>query len=98
SAKWKVESKFKSGKLKKFKVGKNCLLSRPSSTSPLKSRRHPSCELACVPPHDLRERTRLFALAVVAFCWQLPRTAEAQEAAMQLRRAANSVRSNYRVA
>ena len=49
-------------------------------------------------PWDLRERTRLFALAVLHFCRELPRTAEAQEAAEQLRRAANSVRMNYRAA
>ena len=51
-----------------------------------------------MPPHDLIERTRLFALSVLAFCRRLPRTQEAQEAAGQLRRAANSVRSNYRAA
>jgi four helix bundle protein len=51
-----------------------------------------------MPPHDLIERTRLFALAVVAFCRRLPHTDEAREAAGQLRRAANSVRSNYRAA
>ena len=49
-------------------------------------------------PRDLLERTRLFALAVLAFCRRLPRTTEAQEAAGQLRRAANSVRANYRAA
>jgi four helix bundle protein len=49
-----------------------------------------------VPPYDLRERTRLFALAVRRFCRNLPSTAEAKEAASQLRRAANSVRANYR--
>ncbi len=51
-----------------------------------------------MPPRDLVERTRLFALAVVAFCRRLPATDEAQEAAGQLRRAANSVRANYRAA
>ena len=49
-----------------------------------------------VPPYDLRERTRLFALAVVKFCRRLPNTDEARETSRQLRRAANSVRSNYR--
>ena len=47
-------------------------------------------------PRDLRERTRLFALAVVKFCRTLPKTDEAKEAAKQLREAANSTRSNYR--
>jgi len=47
---------------------------------------------------DLRERTRLFALGVLAFCRRLPNTDEAREAAGQLRRAANSLRSNYRSA
>ena len=49
-------------------------------------------------PRDLRKRTGTFALSVLAFCRKLPRTPEAQEAAGQLRRAANSVRSNYRSA
>jgi len=53
---------------------------------------------ADMPPHDLRERTRLFALSVLDFCRRLPDTREAQEAAGQLRRAANSLRSNYRSA
>jgi four helix bundle protein len=47
---------------------------------------------------DLRERTRLFALSVLAFCRRLPNTDEAREAAGQLHRAANSLRSNYRSA
>jgi four helix bundle protein len=49
-----------------------------------------------VPPRDLIERTRLFALAVVKFCRTLPRTDEARETAKHLRRSANSTRSNYR--
>jgi four helix bundle protein len=49
-------------------------------------------------PRELVERTRLFALSVLTFCRCLPETHEAQEAAGQLRRAANSVRSNYRAA
>lgn len=49
-------------------------------------------------PRDLVERTRLFALAVLNFCRHLPHTPEATEAAGQLRRAANSMRSNYRAA
>jgi four helix bundle protein len=49
-------------------------------------------------PRDLLERTRLFALAVVRFCRLLPGTDEAQEAAEQLRRAANAVRLNYHAA
>ena len=38
----------------------------------------------------------MFALNVRKFCRKLPKTDEAREAAGQLRRAANSVRSNYR--
>lgn len=49
-------------------------------------------------PRDLTERTRLFALAVLSFVRRLPNTDEAREAAGQLRRAANSVRANYRAA
>ena len=47
---------------------------------------------------ELHQRTRQFALAVARFCRTLPATKEAQEAASQLRRAANAVRSNYRAA
>jgi four helix bundle protein len=49
-------------------------------------------------PRDLIDRTRAFSIAVVRFCRTLPKTDEAQEAARQLRRAATSVRSNYRAA
>jgi four helix bundle protein len=49
-----------------------------------------------MPPRDLVERTRLFSNAVRNFCRQLPRTDEAREAASQLRRAATSMRWNYR--
>ena len=51
-----------------------------------------------MPPWDLIERTRHFALEVLKFCRRLPPTREAQEAAGQLRRAATSTRSNYRAA
>lgn len=51
-----------------------------------------------MPPWDLIERTRLFALAVLKFCRRLPLAPEAQEAARQLRRAATSARANYRAA
>jgi four helix bundle protein len=51
-----------------------------------------------MPPWDLQERTRRFALAVVTFCRRLPASCEADEAARQLRRAAHAVRSNYRAA
>ena len=51
-----------------------------------------------MPPWDLIERTRLFALAVTKFCRQLPATREAEEAGSQLRRAATSTRANYRAA
>ena len=49
-----------------------------------------------MPPLELLDRTRQFALSISRFCRTLPRTDEAREAARQLRRAANSVRSNYR--
>jgi four helix bundle protein len=51
-----------------------------------------------VSPQDLLERTQRFGLLVRNFCRALPLTDEAQEAARQLRRAGNSVRSNYRAA
>jgi four helix bundle protein len=49
-------------------------------------------------PRDLTIRTRRFALAVLEFVRSLPDTKEAQESGGQLRRAANSMRSNYRAA
>jgi four helix bundle protein len=49
-------------------------------------------------PAELLQRTRAFALAVTRFVRTLPKTDEAQEAASQLRRAANATRSNYRSA
>ena len=51
-----------------------------------------------MPPRDLHERTRLFAIAIAKFCRTLPKTDEGREAAGQLRRAANAVRANYRAA
>lgn len=51
-----------------------------------------------MPPWDLIERTRLFALEVTKFCRRLPATQEAQDAGRQLRRAATSTRANYRAA
>jgi four helix bundle protein len=51
-----------------------------------------------VPPRDLLQRTRLFALAVLAFSRKAPQKEEVQEAIRELRRSANSVRSNYRAA
>jgi four helix bundle protein len=51
-----------------------------------------------MPPYDLLERTRCFALDVLNFCRRLPASDEAREAGRQLRRAANSTRSNYRAA
>ena len=51
-----------------------------------------------MPSRDLQERTRVFAIAVVKFCRQLPPTDEAQEEGRQPRRAAKAVRRNYRAA
>jgi four helix bundle protein len=51
-----------------------------------------------VPPWDLVERTRAFALAVLTFYRRLPANTEAQDAGRQLLRSATSVRSNYRAA
>jgi len=42
--------------------------------------------------------SRLFACAIVKFCRTLPKTDEAQEEGRQLRRAATSMRRNYRAA
>jgi four helix bundle protein len=58
----------------------------------------PRAKPIAMTPQELRERTRKFALRVVRFCRTLPPTGEAQELAGQVRRAANSVASNYRAA
>ena len=47
---------------------------------------------------DLRLRTKRFALQIVRFFPQLPKTAEAQVLGKQLLRAATSVGANYREA
>jgi four helix bundle protein len=52
----------------------------------------------CMAPRDLPVRTRSFALAVRRFVRALPLTDEARETGGQLRRAANSLRSNSRAA
>jgi four helix bundle protein len=49
-------------------------------------------------PRDLIVRTQRFGLAVRRFVRSLPHTDEARETGGQLRRAANSLRSNYRAA
>ena len=96
--------KWKSGKVEKVKVLNfgTWRKVQPAGSSLAKTGaklvRHGLCSPPCVPPADLTERTRLFALAVIEFCRRLPRTAEAQEAGGQLRRAARAVRSNYRAA
>lgn len=51
-----------------------------------------------MPPWDLIERTRCFALAVLTFHRRLPASTAAQDAGRQLLRSATSVRSNYRAA
>ena len=51
-----------------------------------------------MPPWDLVERTRQFALDVLRFYRTLPPAAEARDAGRQLLRAATSTRSNYRSA
>jgi len=51
-----------------------------------------------MPPWDLVERTRQFALDVLRFYRTLPPTTEARDAGRQLLRAATSTRSNYRSA
>ena len=49
-------------------------------------------------PIDLRTRTRDFSLAVIRFCWDLPRGAPAQVLGRQLLRLATSVGAQYREA
>jgi four helix bundle protein len=45
---------------------------------------------------DLRERTIVFAVAIIQFCRELPRTAEGRHIGGQLLRAGTGVAANYR--
>ena len=45
---------------------------------------------------DLRERTMVFAVAIIQFCRELPRTAEGRHIGGQLLRAGTGVAANYR--
>src|SRR5437868_1442364 len=47
-------------------------------------------------PQILRQRTKVFALDVIRFCRQLPRTDEARTVKWQMLRCGTSVGSNYR--
>ena len=49
-------------------------------------------------PHELRKRTKTFALDVLRVCRTLPRTDESRQIARQLLRAGTSVGANYRAA
>ena len=51
-----------------------------------------------LPPRDLKERTKAFALAIVRLVDALPRTRAADVIGRQLLRAATSVAANYRSA
>jgi four helix bundle protein len=85
----------------KFKVGKQVESATCCERATILKRCEYGTDLASparMPPYDLIERTRCFALEVRRFCKRLPKTDEAQEAAQQLRKAANSTRSNYRAA
>ena len=77
---------------------RNCNHASRNRQSARDSDRSSTCSAVRMPPRDLRERTRLLALAVLALCRRLPKTDEAQEVARQLRRAGNSVRNNHRAA
>ena len=64
-----------------------------------KTTRHSPCTASTACHHATCSSGRvLFALAVLAFSRKAPQTKEAQEAIEQLRKSANSVRSNYRAA
>src|SRR6187402_2973195 len=50
-----------------------------------------------MPTHrDLRERTMVFAVAIIQFCRELPRIAEGRHIGGQLLRAGTGVAANYR--
>lgn len=50
------------------------------------------------PPHDLRERTKLFGLRIVRMFVSLPKTDESRVLGKQVLRSGTSVGANYRVA
>ena len=47
-------------------------------------------------PHELRQRTKIFAIAVIRFCRVLPKTDEARVISWQLLRCGPAVGANYR--
>ena len=47
-------------------------------------------------PHELRQRTKVFALAIIRFCRLLPNTDEARVIRWQLLRCGPAVGANYR--
>src|SRR5882672_11034520 len=60
--------------------------------------RNAKSEGEVVPPFDLKDRTRAFALEVVALVEDLPRGRSADAIGNQLLRAGTSVGANYRAA
>jgi four helix bundle protein len=60
--------------------------------------RNAECQVGVVPQYDLKDRTRAFALSIVALVEGLPRGRSADAIANQLLRAATSVGANYRAA
>jgi four helix bundle protein len=47
-------------------------------------------------PHELRHRTKIFAIEVIRFCRSLPKTDEARTISWQLLRCGPAVGANYR--
>jgi four helix bundle protein len=47
-------------------------------------------------PHELRQRTKIFAVAIIKFCTSLPKTDEARIIRWQLLRCGPAVGANYR--
>ena len=47
-------------------------------------------------PHELRQRTKTFAISVIRFCRSLPKTDEARVISWQLLRCGPAVGANYR--
>jgi four helix bundle protein len=59
-------------------------------------RAHPVLVCGGMTPHELRQRTKIFAIAVIRFCRALPKTDEARVISWQLLRCGPAVGANYR--
>jgi four helix bundle protein len=81
--------------IRKFCVPAGFKIERPTEFNAL-HRAHPVLVCGGMTPHELRQRTKIFAIAVIRFCRALPKTDEARVISWQLLRCGPAVGANYR--